>query len=61
MKQVEISTVPNPLGKTDEKGEFSTDLIALSQLPLKLQAEKDGEVSAVKEVNSGTTNWWKNT
>ncbi len=50
-EQVEISTVPNPLGKTDVKGEFSTDLIALSQLTLKLQAEKDGEVSSVKEVN----------
>ena len=49
-EQVDISTVPNPLGKTDEKGGFSTDLIALSQLTLKLQAEKDGEVSAVKEV-----------
>jgi hypothetical protein len=50
-EQVEISAVPNPLGKTDVKGEFSTDLIALSQLTLKLQAEKDGEVSSVKEVN----------
>ena len=49
-EQVEISTVSNPLGKTDEKGEFSTDLIALSQLTLKLQAEKSGEVSAIKEV-----------
>ena len=49
-EQLEISSVPNPLGTTDEKGELSTELIALSELTLQLQAEKAGEVSSVKEV-----------
>jgi DNA/RNA endonuclease YhcR with UshA esterase domain len=49
--QIAVSNLPNPLGTTDETGVLTTDLLALSQLSWKLQAEKDGSVSAVKDIN----------
>lgn len=47
--QLEISDLPKPLGATNKKGELSTDLLTLAELPFVLQAEKDGQVSRVKE------------
>jgi uncharacterized protein (UPF0333 family) len=47
--QLELYDLPKPLGSTDEKGEFSTDLLTLAEITFALQAEKDGQVSQVKE------------
>ncbi|MDG5472542.1 metallophosphoesterase [Jeotgalibacillus sp. ET6] len=45
-----IESWGNPLGSTNENGELTTDIVALSLLTIRLQAQKDAYVSQLMEL-----------